>query len=106
MAAVGTFIPFEVPCYRCLRHHAEEQGLDPGVGEQLVEVPDVNAVIAPTAMLTGNLAALEAIYLLGDLRPQTIGRILHQNLIVYAHLYFIQPPFWKDCPACGSERTG
>ncbi len=102
MAVVGTFVPFQVPCYRCLRHWAEETGRDADAGE-LLRTVDENAVIAPTAGITGNLAAYEAINVLGNIRPQTVGRLFHLNLLAYDHFYFVEPPFWDDCPACGSH---
>lgn len=104
MVVVGTFIPFEVPCYRCLRHHAEVTGKDADAGIRLFEV-DSNAVIAPTAALTGNFAALEAIYFLGGLSPQTVGGLFHFNLLAYDTHYFFQAPFWDDCPACAGGRA-
>ena len=71
----------------------------------LPDAPVVHAVIAPTASLTGHLGALEAIYFLTGLRPQTVGRIFHQNLMIYDHFYYIEAPFWPECPACGADSA-
>jgi molybdopterin/thiamine biosynthesis adenylyltransferase len=105
MVVTGTFVPFEVPCYRCLRHWAETEGRDADAGETLLDTY-TNAVTAPTAGLTGNFAAYEAINFLGGLRPQTIGRLYHFNLVAFDHFYFVEPPFWADCPTCGERARG
>jgi molybdopterin-synthase adenylyltransferase len=103
MLAMSTFVPFEVPCYHCVRRYSQEAGIDAEAGEPLWDI-NVNAVIAPNAALTGHMAALEAIYFLGGLKPQTVGRLFHYNLMVYDHMYFVEAPFWDDCPACGRGR--
>ena len=101
MSVVGLFIPFETPCYHCMLHHeAERKKSD---GELLLPGPPDNAVIAPTAGISGHMGALEAIYFLGDMKPQTVGRIFHQNLMIYDHFYYIEAPFWSECPLCGQS---
>jgi molybdopterin-synthase adenylyltransferase len=104
MAVTGVFVPFDVPCFRCVRHHAQEIGKDGDLGEPLLSL-DVNAVIAPSAAITGHLAVLDGTYFLGGLRPQTLGKLFHFNLIAFDHCYFIDGPFWDDCPACGQGRA-
>lgn len=103
MAVVGIFAPPRTPCFDCLMHDEEDKnivrdGPDP---KNLYDLPGANAVIASTASLTGHFGALEAIYYLGDLEPQTLGRILHQNLMIYDQVYYLEPPIWNECPACG-----
>ncbi|MCA9938079.1 MAG: ThiF family adenylyltransferase [Anaerolineales bacterium] len=107
MLVVGIFDPFHTPCYECMNHDENNRNLirDGRDSEYLYDIFDVNAVIAPTASLTGHLGALEAIYFLTDLQPQTLGRIFHQNLMIYDHLYYIEPPFWVDCPVCGKNPS-
>ncbi len=100
MTVVGLFLPWETPCYRCLKHQELEQRKDV-VLESLYQGPHPNPVISSSVGLTGSLAAMEAIYFLGDLQPQTIGRIFHQNMMRYDHCYYIDWPFWDECPACG-----
>jgi molybdopterin/thiamine biosynthesis adenylyltransferase len=101
MLVAGLFLPWQTPCYRCLEHNEALRRGDRLDGELPATTPEINAVIAPTANLTGHLGALEAIYFLGGLQPQTVGRIFHLNLMIYDHLYYVEPPRWELCPACG-----
>jgi molybdopterin-synthase adenylyltransferase len=103
---VGLQVPFRAPCYRCLRHAAEVANRIEG-DEMPFLIPElvVNAVIAPTAALTGSLAALEAIYYLSGLKPQTVGRIFHQSLSIYDYSYYVEGDFWEDCPDCAGARA-
>jgi molybdopterin/thiamine biosynthesis adenylyltransferase len=105
MLVVGIYVPFETPCYQCLNHDQAQKRVarDGSEAQALLAVPVVNAVIAPTANLTGHLGALEAVYFLTGLQPQTRGRVFHQNLMIYDHFYYVEPPFWAECPACGPE---
>jgi molybdopterin/thiamine biosynthesis adenylyltransferase len=105
MLVVGIFVPFETPCYQCLTYHETQKRVERygGEAQALLGAPTANAVIAPTANLTGNLGALEAVYFLTGLQPQTVGRIFHQNLMMYDHFYYIEAPFWPECPACGPD---
>ena len=52
------------------------------LGEPLIPPGGANATTAAAANLGGHLAALEAVYCLTDLNPQTLGRVYHQNLMV------------------------
>ncbi|MDH5507274.1 MAG: HesA/MoeB/ThiF family protein [Anaerolineae bacterium] len=104
MAVVGTFIPGKTPCYRCFAQNENIKKEEPTHWlYDPYQFP--NAVIAPTAAISGHFACMEAIYYLGDLKPQTIGRIFHQNLMIYEHNYYVEAPFWQDCPACGSPAA-
>ncbi len=107
MIVVGIFAPRKTPCYECMKHDENNKNAarDGSETEYLYNMLDVNAVIAPTASLTGHLGALEAIYFLTDLRPQTVGRIFHQNLMIYDHMYYIEPPFWAECPVCSDKAS-
>lgn len=107
MLVVGIFVPFQTPCHQCF-HHSQDQkraAEDSVETQSLLDIPGINAVITPTANLTGHLGALEAIYFLADLQPQTVGRIFHQNLMFYDHFYYVEAPFWPGCPACGLESA-
>lgn len=102
MLTTGIFVPGSTPCYRCLLTTArnvleDETGV---AGEALCGEGDENAVIAPTAALTGQLGALEAIYFLIGLPANTVGRVFHQNLLVYEHQYYITPQFDTSCDLC------
>ncbi len=107
MVVVGIFAPFQTPCYECMKHdeNNKNSARDGDNTEYLYDTLGVNAVIAPTASITGHFGALEAIYFLTDLKPQTVGSIFHQNLMIYDHTYYIKPPFWTECPACGDKSS-
>ena len=98
----GIFVPGQTPCYRCLLASGPTPLRAEGgeVGEALYGSTDVNGVIAPTAGLAGQFGALEAIYYLTGLAPQTVGRLFHQNLMVYDHSYFVDPVAQPDCAQC------
>lgn len=101
MLVCGLFVPGTTPCWRCFTHAKAQRDADGLAGAApLLPPPETNAVIAPTAGIAGNFAALEAIYYLARMQPQTVGRIFHQNLIRYDHSYFIDAPPWPECPAC------
>lgn len=103
---IGTFVPYETPCYGCYEHHlAGEQAASGEVGDVLFDQGEINPVIAPAANLAGHFAALEAIYFLTGTRPQTVGRVFHQNLIAYEDQYFVEAPFWPSCPDCGTPAN-
>jgi molybdopterin-synthase adenylyltransferase len=98
----GIFVPGQTPCYRCLLASGpsplrNDQG---ATGEALYGATDVNGVIAPTAGLAGQFGALEVIYFLTGLRPQTVGRLFHQNLMIYDHSYYVEPRARPDCCQC------
>ncbi len=99
----GIFLPGKTPCYRCLLRSGPSPLRDDtgGIGEALYGTTDVNGVIGPTAGLAGQFGALEAIYFLTGLAPQTVGRLFHQNLMVYDHNYYVTPDASADCPQCG-----
>jgi molybdopterin/thiamine biosynthesis adenylyltransferase len=98
----GIFVPGATPCYRCLL----DSGPSPlraesgETGVALYGATDINGVIAPTAGIAGQFGALEAIYHLAGLNPQTVGRLFHQNLMVYDHNYFVTPEAQTNCPQC------
>ena len=99
----GIFVPGQTPCYRCLLASGPSPLRDDagGVGEALYGATDLNGVISPTAGLAGQFGALEAIYFLTGLAPQTVGRLFHQNLMIYDHNYYVTPEASADCPQCG-----
>jgi len=107
----GIFLPGRTPCYRCLQASGPTplRADDGEQGQALYNAQNINAVIAPTAGLAGQFGALEAIYFLAGLRPQTVGRLFHQNLMVYDHNYYVEPVAQADCDQCrhlaGSERA-
>lgn len=103
----GIFVPGETPCYRCLLASGPSplKAESGERGQPLYGSVDVNGVIAPTAGLAGQFGALEAIYFLTGLAPQTVGRLFHQNLMVYEHSYFVDPVAQADCAQCAHLAT-
>jgi molybdopterin/thiamine biosynthesis adenylyltransferase len=107
MIVTGLFVPFSTACYECYLASLRDENTrrDGGPAEPLLTGDSGNAVIAPTANATGHIGALEVIYFLTGLQPQTVGRVLHHNLMRYDHMYYIEAPQRPDCPACGAGRT-
>jgi molybdopterin-synthase adenylyltransferase len=104
MAVVGIFVPGITPCWRCLIETTPNAGAIERNAERR-PVSAANPVIAPVANISGHIGALEAVYFLADLRPQTVGRVLHQNLMRYDHSYYIEPSFWPGCPNCRPDGS-
>lgn len=98
----GIFVPGRTPCYHCLLHTGPSplRADDGEIGQPLYGNVDPNAVLAPTAALAGQFGALETIRFLTGLTPQTVGRLYHQNLMIYEHSYYIEPAVWDGCAAC------
>jgi hypothetical protein len=96
---VATFVPGETACFDCYLSAEARRQAERGraTEEILFDQGAINPVIAPAANLAGHYAALEAIYLLTDLRPQTLGRVFHQNLIVYDDAHFIDVVPDSEC---------
>ncbi len=106
MAVLATFIPGETPCFACLSLEVTA-ARDTAWGTNrplLIQGTELNAVIAPTANLSGQFAALEAIYLLTGLTPFSRGRAFNQNLLVFDHLFAVELHFQEDCPLHCRER--
>jgi molybdopterin/thiamine biosynthesis adenylyltransferase len=102
---VGTFMPPDTPCYRCISDD-QDRGQDSNqrLGAPMFPPGNINATTAAAANASGHFAALEALYLLAGLQPHTIGRIYHHDLINYGHTYFVESPVNPDCAACGRSR--
>jgi molybdopterin-synthase adenylyltransferase len=105
LVCTGVIIPRKTPCYRCFTHLRPSPwapGSDSGV-KTIEGSSGVMGVIAPTAAITGHLAALEAIYYLTGMRVQTAGRIWYRNMFVYDQTYSVELEFWEECPACAKS---
>lgn len=101
MAVTGLFVPGQTCCQACLpmardrlteHYGTEPQDLFPFAG---------HAVIAPTANLTGHLAALQAVYHLADLPVTCRGRMYHLSLTDLTYHYLVAPRPGRKCDACG-----
>jgi molybdopterin-synthase adenylyltransferase len=98
MVVTGVFVPGQTPCWSCI---PGSNGGFPGVTEfeSLID-HGPNAVIAPSANLTGHTGALVATYFLAGLPMQAVGRVVHHSLTRLDHAYFVDPTD-EACPACG-----
>jgi molybdopterin-synthase adenylyltransferase len=107
MAAIGTFIPGETGCFRCIMD-AEESRADTENTTAWLEWhrPDgYNPVMAPTAQVSGHLAAMEAIYFLLGMKVQTAGRQLHHDFLDYEHQYYLGLGYSGECPHVAKAAT-
>jgi molybdopterin/thiamine biosynthesis adenylyltransferase len=104
MTLTTMFLPYRTPCFRCV---AELHPAVLGRGEDIQRMypQQGHAVIAPTAILSGQLAVLEALYHLTGMPTQTAGRVFRQNLLVYDHNHFADLEFSPGCPSCGGGRS-
>jgi molybdopterin-synthase adenylyltransferase len=98
MVVTGVFVPGQTPCWQCI---PGSNGGFPGVTafESLID-RGPNAVIAPSANLTGHTGALVATYFLAGLPVQPVGRVVHHSLTRLDHAYFVGPTD-EACHACG-----
>lgn len=114
LVGVGVFVPGEpgAACFECLR--ADEEDRRAALGVRAGDAPDWapavgHAVAAPSAGISGLLAAHAALALLTGAPRLAAGRRYQVNLVALG-----QPggPAWvggaprPDCPACGPTRRG
>jgi molybdopterin-synthase adenylyltransferase len=100
MAAVGTFMPSETGCYQCITDSEESRARAEGTMELITRrrPEGCNPVLAPTAQISGHLAALETIYYLAGMNVQTAGRQFHHNFLDYEHHYYLGRGYSSECP--------
>lgn len=100
--AVGTFVPGSSPCYGCLLGSERERMAEADMLHllDLDPTPGFNPVMATTAQISGNVAAMEALNLLLGWEVQTAGGQLHWNFTDYDHRHFFAATPRPDCPAC------
>jgi bacteriocin biosynthesis cyclodehydratase domain-containing protein len=101
---VGTYRPGTGGCWECLREAETERHRMQGA--QREDAPQrgaavANAVGAPSAGISGYLAAHCAIALLTGVPPAPVGRIHAVNLVALDSTFVIDDPRRPDCPACG-----
>ncbi|MEV6417167.1 ThiF family adenylyltransferase [Kribbella sp. NPDC051718] len=101
MAVIGLFIPGQTCCQECLVSMTDfirqQYGQEP---EDLFPF-DGHAVIAPTANLTGHMAAMDAVYHLGGIPTSTAGRMFHLSLTDLTYHYVVTPATGEKCETCG-----
>lgn len=102
MAVVGSYLPGTTGCWECLwRKQKQQENFHSS--RPLFADSRQNAVMAATAMVTGQLCALEVIHHLGGLKSQVPGRILNWNFANWEHQYFTDVPAYPDCAICGES---
>jgi molybdopterin-synthase adenylyltransferase len=108
MMAIATFIPGVTGCHRCAIEGKGRRDdllqLQPLPGAE-ARISGYNPVMAPTALMTSQLAAMEVIYYLVGLKVQTAGRVLHRNFLDYDHQYYIEADRRPGCGDCGPTAS-
>jgi molybdopterin/thiamine biosynthesis adenylyltransferase len=98
MVVTGIFLPGRTACWECI------PGADGGFGDivdfEVLHERGPNAVVAPSANLTGHTGALIATYFLAGLPVDAVGRMLHHSLTRLDHAYFVDPSD-EPCSTCG-----
>jgi molybdopterin/thiamine biosynthesis adenylyltransferase len=104
VASVSAFVPGESPCWECLRAAQDERhwaiGANPHDSEQRGAVV-ANAVGAPSAGISGYLAAHAVLGLLTGVAPVPPGHVHGVNLSALGDPLVLADPRRPDCPACG-----
>lgn len=105
MIGVVMFQPHKTPCFQCMEHLVAENGRFQFIQPIALQQPPIHAAIAPIPQITGQLAALEAIYFLAGLTPRTLGVQFRQSLLYYNQIYYNSLAFWDACPSCGKQKN-
>jgi molybdopterin/thiamine biosynthesis adenylyltransferase len=103
----AAYRPGAGPCYECawLAEHERQRADDPGLVYS-VERGSSSAVIAPTAGLSGYLAAHLATALVTGVPAVVAGQTQGINLLAADHHFLIPPQPRPDCPAnCGAASS-
>jgi molybdopterin-synthase adenylyltransferase len=101
---VACYVPGEGACWECLRMADAERHREVGVVyEDTVgrNAAIANAVAAPSAGISGYLAAHYALALITGVPPVPAGRMYAVNLVALDAPFMIADPRRPDCPACG-----
>lgn len=99
MVVTGIFVPGQTACWDCIPGSG---GVLEGTEFELLTEDAPNAVISPTANLTGHTGALLATYFLAGLPVDALGRVLHHSLTRLDHAYYVEPRA-EGCETCGRE---
>ncbi len=106
LVPVATYVPGNGACYQCLRMTQIENqrriGARPDDAAGREEAAG-NAVAAPSAGISGYLAAHAVLSLLTGIPPATPGRIYSVNLVALDEPFVFSGPRRADCPDCGDQ---
>jgi molybdopterin/thiamine biosynthesis adenylyltransferase len=105
LVTYSAHVPGDGACFECLQAAQARQrlalGAFPGDGDERGERV-ANAVTAPPAGISGQLAAHAVLSLITGAPPASVGRIHAVNLVEPDHVFVVDDPRDPDCPACGS----
>lgn len=106
LASVTAFVPGKSACWECLR--AAQDARHETVGAHQGDTPHrgeavANAVGAPSAGISGYLAAHAVLGLVTGVAPVPPGRVHGINLSELAEPFVLDDPRRPDCPACGNR---
>jgi molybdopterin/thiamine biosynthesis adenylyltransferase len=106
VASVSAFVPGESACWECLRAAQDERheatGANPDDARRRGAAV-ANAVGAPSAGISGYLAAHAVLGLLTGVAPVPPGRLHGVNLSALADPLVLADPRRLDCPACADS---
>jgi len=98
--AVAAYVPGQGPCLECNRAHERERQPVRDV-EIDADANLANAVIAPSAGISGQLAAMLATALVTGVPAVTAGQIRGLSLIAPEYTFVLTESRLPGCPACG-----
>lgn len=106
LVAVGAYVPGEGACYECLRAAQDARHDELGVhrGDLIPHRENAvsNAVAAPSAGISGYLAAHAVMALLIGSPPLPVGQMQGINLVALDHRWVLDDKPRADCPGCGT----
>jgi molybdopterin-synthase adenylyltransferase len=101
VVGASSFVPGQSPCWECMRLAEDERRLAQGeVREDIAGRAEVNAVGAPSAGISGYLAAHAVLGLLTGVAPLRPGRFHGVNLLRLGEPFVVDGERRPDCPAC------
>ena len=100
--ALSLIIPFKTPCLKCIEHNYEVLRAQQGNEEEECLYKDFNPepVMSSVSNYAGHLGAMEVMYYLLGIQPNTLGKLYHQNLLCSSANWFQDIPFWEHGPLC------
>jgi molybdopterin/thiamine biosynthesis adenylyltransferase len=106
LVQVGTYVPDEGPCWECVRAADGERHRAVGIryeDSQRRNAAVANAVGAPSAGISGYLAAHHALALITGVPARAAGPVDAVNLMALDATFVLDDPRRPDCPACGTQ---
>ncbi|MBY8871437.1 ThiF family adenylyltransferase [Micromonospora sp. PLK6-60] len=107
LVQVGSYVPGAGPCWECVRAADGDRHRAVGIeyaDTALRNAAVANAVAAPSAGISGYLAAHHALALITGVPARPPGRVDAVNLMALDATFTLDDPRRADCPACGALR--